>query len=60
MSVIADIAVGKTGGAEIFFLVAVILCVLVVLAYVFEPVHRLAPAAFAAAVGCIAFGLLLL
>ena len=58
---IADIASGNTGTADVFFLIAVILCILVVIGYLYgEPIHRLIPALGWAAVGCIAFGFLML
>lgn len=55
---LADIAQGKTAGADVVFLIALIVAGIGMVVYVME--RAFAAAAVAAAVGLIAFGLLLL
>ena len=58
---LADIASGETGVADIFFLIGVILAFLSVVIYMWvEPQRPYWSPLVAGAVGCIAFGLLLL
>ena len=57
---LADIASGETGVADVLFLVGVILAFLAVILYLFaEPQRPYWSPLVAAAVGCISFGLLL-
>ena len=61
MNLLADIASGETDWADIFFLLGVIFAFLAVLIHWREdPVRGYWGALVAGAVGCIAFGLLLL
>lgn len=61
MSLLADIASGESDWADIFFLIGIILAFLAVLLHWWaEPQRPYWSALVAGAVGCIAFGLLLL
>lgn len=53
----ADIVTGKTAGADVVFLIALILAGLATIIYLLE--RAFAAAAVAAAVGLVAFGVLL-
>lgn len=61
MMLLADIATGNTDAADVLFLVALIVAAVAVVVFLATSVpDRIAGALVAAALGCVAFGFLLL